>query len=155
MFELNRNALKKRTKDELISYIMEGENKEYITTVPAALRAIKDVKIDYKQENFILVCLSSSNSVLKSKVLFKGGVSSATVDLKILFNEILKTDTCTRILIAHNHPSGNLKPSASDRKLTSAVQDGAEIFNIKVLDHVIFSRKEYLSMREEGMLKED
>lgn len=155
MFELNYNSLRKRTKEELISYIMEGSNREYVTTASAALKAIRDIKIDYNQENFILICLSSSNTILKSKVLFKGGISNATVDMKVLFNEILKTDTCTKILVAHNHPSGNLRPSISDRELTSSLQDASKLFNIAVLDHVIFCRKEYLSMREEGMLYED
>ncbi|MGL6167571.1 MAG: JAB domain-containing protein [Fusobacteriaceae bacterium] len=155
MFNLEKNALKKRTKEELISYIMEGAHSEYVTTASVALKSIRDVNIDYNQENFILVCLSSSNSILKSKVLFKGGISNATVDLKVLFNEVLKTDTCTKILVAHNHPSGNLKPSIADREVTSSLQDVCKLLNISILDHIIFSRKEYFSMREEGMFYED
>lgn len=151
MFKLNYDNLKSKRKEELIAYILEDKRDSVIGIVDT-IETIKGIDLNYNQENFILMCLDSANNILKIKNLFKGGVNSTTVDMKVMFIEILKTKCCTKIIVAHNHPSGNLIPSYKDRELTHAINDACELFSINLIDHFIFSRKEYFSFTKEGLL---
>lgn len=151
MFKLNYDNLKSKRKEELIAYILEDKRDSVIGIVDT-IETIKGIDLNYNQENFILMCLDSANNILKIKNLFKGGVNSTTVDMKVIFIEVLKTKCCTKIIVAHNHPSGNLTPSYKDRELTQAINDACELFSINLIDHFIFSRKEYFSFTKEGLL---
>lgn len=151
MFKLNYDNLKSKRKEELIVYILEDKRDSVIGIVDT-IETIKGIDLNYNQENFILMCLDSANNILKIKNLFKGGVNSTTIDMKVMFIEVLKTKCCTKIIVAHNHPSGNLTPSYKDRELTQAINDTCELFSINLIDHFIFSRKEYSSFTKEGLL---
>lgn len=151
MFKLTYNDLKTKRKEELIAYILE-DNRDSVTGIEDIVQTIRGVDLNYNQENFILMCLDSANNILKVKNLFKGGVASATVDMKVMFIEILKTKCCTKIIVAHNHPSANLTPSYKDRELTQAINDACELFSVNLIDHFIFSKKEYFSFKKEGLL---
>ena len=144
-------VLKRKTKAELIDLLIREDLKSTDNT-PETLKVIWKLKLDYYQENFILICLDSNNNIVKNKVLFKGGVSSANVDLKILFHEVLTTKRCTRFLIAHNHPSGNMLPSKQDLKITNIIKEGAALLSLTLLDHIIFNEKRCYSFLEEDIL---
>ena len=81
----------------------------------------------------------------------KGGTTYTVVDHRLLFASALKANALA-LIIAHNHPSGNLKPSYSDLQLTKKIQDAGEILGIQLMDHLILSSEGYLSMADEALL---
>lgn len=81
-----------------------------------------------------------------------GGITGTLVDLRILFAVVLKS-LSTSIILAHNHPSGNLKPSEADKRLTNKIKSASELLDIKLLDHVIIiPNGSYYSFADEGIL---
>lgn len=108
---------------------------------------IKTINIDYKQENFILICLDTKHGVLHSEILFKGGLNSSVIDLRTLFRIALRHNSDS-IIIAHNHPSGNLKPSGEDCHVFNMVKRAGDIIGLKCLDSIIFNESEFYSMTE-------
>ncbi|MCG9970885.1 JAB domain-containing protein [Christiangramia crocea] len=104
------------------------------------------------QECFKVLLLNNSNKVKGVYQVSLGGITGTLVDIRILFGVILKSLT-TSIIVAHNHPSGTLKPSFADKKITSKIQKACSYFDIKLLDHLILtSDRDYYSFADEGML---
>ena len=102
-------------------------------------------------EQFWIVLLNRSNSVIHFAQISKGGLSSTTVDPKLIFSLALEWKASGMILF-HNHPSGNLKPSDSDKKLTQRIMKSAELLEISVLDHIIVGQNAYFSFADEHEL---
>ena len=102
-------------------------------------------------EEFFLIMLNNSNQLMGIYPLSKGGRTSTIVDTKILFSIALKCNS-TSIILAHNHPSGILKPSNSDKQLTKRIKQAGEILELKVLDHLIINRTSYFSFADNGLL---
>ena len=101
-------------------------------------------------EEFNVLLLDRSNKVMAFCQLFKGGISATVVDLKIVFATALKA-RASSMIIAHNHPSGNLKPSTQDVSLTRKFKQAAELLEIKLLDHLILSPDDnYYSFADNG-----
>lgn len=105
---------------------------------------LKDISIDFSQENTIAVYLNSSNQVLGSEIIFKGGLNSCVIDPKTIFRRALLNNACS-IIVAHNHPSGNLKPSQEDLKIMEIIKKAGEIVTIRLLDFIVFNGEEYWS----------
>ena len=103
------------------------------------------------QEEFKVLLLNNANQVLGVYPLSKGGTGSTVVDSKLLFSVVLKCNAAG-IILAHNHPSGNLKPSQSDISLTSKIKEGASILGISLLDHIIVTKKKYFSFSDDSLL---
>ncbi|MEZ4801502.1 MAG: JAB domain-containing protein [Gelidibacter sp.] len=103
------------------------------------------------QEEFKVLLLNRNNQVLGIYPLSKGGVSGTVVDAKLLFSVALKCNA-SNIIIAHNHPSGNLKPSEADIKLTRKLKEAGNYLDIVLLDHIIVSRNGYYSFVDESKL---
>ena len=143
--------LRKKTKKELIDMIME-DKQLLLNGTRETIKELWNMDIDYSQENFILLCLDSSNKLLKKKVLFKGGINSSLVDIRLLFNEVLTTRGCCSFIISHNHPTGNMKPSKQDMELTRKIKESSELLNLELLDHIIISRTKFYSFLEEGVI---
>lgn len=114
------------------------------------LRKIWDDNLDYC-ESFYMLCLNRSNQVLGWLKVSQGGLCGTVVDIRQIFGIALKANACN-ILIAHNHPSTNLKPSETDIKITKKVQDAGRFFDITLLDHIILTSERYFSFADEGML---
>mgnify|MGYP000372906354 CR=1 FL=1 len=95
-------------------------------------------------EEFKILLLNRSNQVLGVHTLAKGGTSAAMVDLKLLFAVVLKTASSS-IILAHNHPSGNLKPSIADLKLQTKVQQAALFLDVELLDNIIITKEGFYS----------
>ena len=91
-----------------------------------------------------MLLLNNSNEVLGIHTLSKGSTKGTVVDLKLLFAIALKSNA-TAIIIAHNHPSGTLKPSRSDLELTTKIKKSAELLDINLLDHLIMTKDEFYS----------
>src|SRR5690606_27620766 len=106
--------------------------------------------IDYV-ESFAVLLLSRGMKILGLKYISKGGTSGTVVDPKIIFQTALLAHSSSIALI-HNHPSGQLIPSAADLKITKKLKDGGEFLDITVVDHLIISSEGYYSMADEGVL---
>jgi len=103
-------------------------------------------------ETFKVLLLNNSNKVKGIYTLSSGGITGTLVDVRILFAILLKSLT-TAVILAHNHPSGNLRPSEPDKQLTQKIKKGGEFLDIKLLDHVILTPDgEYFSFADEGLL---
>ncbi len=98
-----------------------------------------------------MILLNRNNRVLGIVDLSTGGGGSTVIDARIVFGIALKA-TATSIIIAHNHPSGNLKPSSEDIRITEKLKQGGKFLEIEVHDHLIISESGYLSMAEEPMM---
>lgn len=104
-----------------------------------------------KQEHFGIICLDSGFNVLSKKVLFKGGSSSSLVDTKVLFWEVCKKNSCA-IIVFHNHPSGNVRPSEEDIPTTKTIEKSCKILGISFLDHVIVGKHRHYSFKEHDLI---
>lgn len=106
---------------------------------------------DLNHEEFWIVLLNRANHVLSRRLISKGGQSGTIADPKIIFKSALE-DNAASVILAHNHPSGNLKPSQADIHLTRKLKDAGNLLDISVLDHLIFSNADYYSFADEGLL---
>ncbi|KAB7530292.1 DNA repair protein [Flagellimonas olearia] len=103
-------------------------------------------------ETFKIVLLNQSNKVKGIYPLSHGGITETLVDVRILFAIILKT-LSVGIILAHNHPSGQLKASGADKQLTQKIKRAAQLFDVKVLDHIILAPDgRYYSFADNGIL---
>ncbi|MDN3641896.1 JAB domain-containing protein [Lutimonas halocynthiae] len=103
-------------------------------------------------ESFKIMLLNNSNIVKGIYEISSGGITGTLVDIRIIFAVVLKS-LSTAIILAHNHPSGNLKPSDSDKRLTSKIKQASELLDIKLLDHLIITpSQEYFSFADDGII---
>ena len=100
-------------------------------------------------EEFKLILLNTSNRVLGIVDISVGGVSGTLADPKIIFAVALKTNS-SKIILAHNHPSSNLKPSDADIKLTQKLKEGGKLLDIEVCDHLIITNHSYYSFADDN-----
>ncbi|ALC97557.1 MULTISPECIES: RadC family protein [Capnocytophaga] len=101
-------------------------------------------------EEFWVLYLNSTNRVIHKARLFSGGITHTTVDVRLLFKTALEQGAIALILV-HNHPSGSITPSKEDIELTQRVKTAGDMLDIKLLDHVIVTEKEYLSLLDERL----
>ena len=107
--------------------------------------------LDLVHEEFWVLLLSRSNKVLEKVLISKGGLSGTVADPKIIFKAALERQAAN-VILAHNHPSGNLKPSSQDISLTKKMKEGGKLLDIGILDHVIFADRGYFSFADEGLM---
>lgn len=110
-----------------------------------------DKMIEFREE-FKILLLNRANEVLGFYVISKGGVSGTVVDAKLVFVSALKA-LSTGIILIHNHPSGNLRPSLADIDLTMKLLKGGKLLDISVLDHIIITKEGYYSFADEGKMQ--
>lgn len=103
------------------------------------------------QEEFKVLLLNRANRILGIYTASRGGITGTVVDIRLLLAAALKAGACS-IMLAHNHPSGNLKPSNADIQLTRKIASAADLMDLKVLDHLIVSTEGYYSFADEGEL---
>ena len=102
-------------------------------------------------EQFSVILLNRANRVLGVIDISLGGMSGTVADPKVIFAAAIKS-ACSSIILAHNHPSGNLSPSSADISLTRKIKAGGELLDIAVSDHLIISRESYYSFADEGLM---
>ncbi len=107
--------------------------------------------MDLRHEEFWVILMKRNNEVIKKEMLSLGGVSGTVVDAKIIFKRALE-ETASGIILAHNHPSGNLKPSKEDRALTKQLSDAGKTLDIAILDHLIITDQGFFSFADENMI---
>lgn len=103
------------------------------------------------QEVLKLIILNTKNEVIKIKDVFKGSLNSSLVHPREIFNEAIRSSAAS-IIICHNHPSGDPTPSSEDIKVTTRINQSGEIIGIKLIDHIIIGRNNYVSLKEKGIL---
>jgi DNA repair protein RadC len=138
-FELGRRALS------------PGPALECANSPAAVWKYLLPEFIGLSREEFRLLVLDNKNHVIRKSVISIGTISEALVHPREVFREAIR-EAGAAIIIAHNHPSGVLTPSAEDVQTTRRLKEAGEIIGIALLDHVIVSDRAYLSMREEGLL---
>lgn len=102
-------------------------------------------------EKFTVLFMDTRHRVLALVVMFSGGMTESVVDVRILIKTALDIGATT-FLIAHNHPSGDPKPSAEDRAITKKIEQAARLFDIRLLDHIVVGHEAYFSFANEGIL---
>lgn len=102
-------------------------------------------------EQFKVIFLNRGNRVIGIYEVSTGGMARTIADPKVIFSAALKC-CASSIILSHNHPSGNLKPSQADINLTRKIKNGGELLDITVLDHLIISAEGYYSFADEGLL---
>ncbi|MCG9909941.1 MAG: DNA repair protein RadC [Flavobacteriales bacterium] len=106
---------------------------------------------DLPHEEFWILLLNKANTVIGKYSVSAGGFAGTVADQRIIFKKALEEQACG-IILAHNHPSGNLKPSQADIKLTKTMKESGNILDIPVFDHLIITASGYFSFADEGML---
>ena len=102
---------------------------------------------DEKQENFYIIMLNNQNSIIGEKLIFKGTLDSAIVHPREIFKEAIK-NSASKIILVHNHPSGNPEPSNEDLEITEKLIKVGDEIGIKILDHVIIGGGKWWNWKE-------
>ncbi len=102
-------------------------------------------------EEFRILCLNRANKVLGWACISRGGMSGTVADPKVIFQIALKT-CASSIILGHNHPSGNTKPSESDIRLTNKLKKAGNSLDLPILDHIIITTDSHFSFADEGLL---
>lgn len=124
---------------------------EKIITSKLAYELAKSIfnELDADQEHMIIFSLDSKNQVKGYKVIASGGQDSAAPDFKIIFRNALLLGAYS-IILAHNHPSGDIEPSVEDKTFTEKIKEAGELLSINVLDHLIIGTNSFYSFTEKG-----
>lgn len=121
-----------------------------ITKAEDVLPLIKDIA-GKQQEHFICISLNGANEVIENRIVTVGLLDKSQVHPREVFADVI-TDRAAGVIFAHNHPSGENKPSNSDLKIHEQLTEAGKILGIKVLDHIIISKKGYYSFQENGLI---
>lgn len=121
---------------------------EAITTAEQAFRYFRSIQT-VPQEVFVVMSLNGANKPIKTRWITVGLLDSNQVHPREVFADPL-ADRAAAVIIAHNHPSGTLEPSAEDLALTKRLQKAGELLGLKVLDHLIVDRSGFISLKERG-----
>jgi DNA repair protein RadC len=122
-----------------------------ITSSKAVFNQMQPLIGELQHEEFWVLYLSNSNKVISKQHLSKGGLTATIVDVRLLYKRALEL-ACVGVIVCHNHPSGKLVPSESDKKLTQKIKIAGETLDINLLDHLIITEKAYFSFADEGIL---
>ncbi|MGI8891894.1 MAG: RadC family protein [Bacteroidia bacterium] len=125
--------------------------KEKITCSKDVVDILQPVLGDLVKEEFWIILLNRANIVIGKKRISEGGVAGTVADSKIIFKEAVDK-LASSIILSHNHPSGNVKPSDADLKLTKRLKEAGQIFEIPVLDHIIITQNSFYSFADEGLM---
>ncbi|MEM1324181.1 MAG: DNA repair protein RadC [Bacteroidota bacterium] len=141
------SALEIGRRRQLSSTVQQAQmrsSKDAYQLIAPALR-------DLKQEEFWILLLNRSNRFIGKTCISTGGVSGTVVDAKVIFKRAIES-LASSIILCHNHPSGNLKPSLADIKITQKLKRAGDSLDIAVLDHIIITDNSYYSFADEGRM---
>lgn len=129
----------------------EALEKKKITSSTSVFELMQPIIGELEHEEFWIIYLNNSNKVIQKNQLSKGGITGTLVDVRLVLKNALQVGA-TSLILAHNHPSGTLKPSNADKQLTLKLKTASESLDIKVLDHLIITEKAYFSFADENLL---
>lgn len=112
---------------------------------------LQPVLSDLQTEQFWVVFLNQNNRVITKMGLTSGGINQSVVDVRVLFKHALD-HFATGMIIAHNHPSGNLQPSSHDINITKQIEKAGDLLQINLVDHIIIAQNSYYSFADQGLL---
>jgi DNA repair protein RadC len=135
---------RRRKQSEVLKRLKISSSKD-------AYELMQSVLGDLPHEEFWLILLNRANCVIKKDLVSKGGVSGTVVDIRIIFKAAVE-HYASSIIICHNHPSGNLKPSDADIRITNTVKEAGKIMEVPLFDHLIVTDNGYYSFADEGIL---
>jgi DNA repair protein RadC len=130
---------------------VSSEERPRITGSKDIFELLKAELLDIHHEAFWIVLLNRANRVIKKHQISQGGVAGTVADPKIIFKIALE-ELASGIILAHNHPSGNLNASQADIDLTRKLKESGKLLEIQVLDHLIIAGKKYMSFADEGLM---
>jgi DNA repair protein RadC len=129
----------------------ESNQKTFIKSSKDAYEFISPFLSDLHHEEFWAIYLNRNNSIIHYAKIGQGGISATIADIRIILKTAIE-QLASGIIICHNHPSGNIKPSESDISLTNRIKEAAKLLEINLLDHIIFTDKSYYSFADEAKL---
>lgn len=170
----NLQSLSKLSIEEVLNFKINGLGKSKAVAIAAALElgvrrnmAIKkkqsikqssdvaaylQAELGHKQmESFVVVYLNRANHIIRQELISEGGITGTVADPRIILKKALDHHAVS-IILCHNHPSGNLKPSKADEQLTNKIKNAASFLDIQVMDHIIVSEEGYYSFADEGLM---
>jgi len=128
-----------------------SNKKEIFTDSKAVARLIQPLLADLPHEEFWVILLNRSNRLILKQRVSIGGVAGTVADIKIILKLALD-HLASSIIVCHNHPSGNLKPSEADVRLTKKLKEAASLMDVLVADHLIVSHQGYYSFADSGII---
>lgn len=137
-----------------LAVCLAGENLGQLNRLSSSREVAEYLRQRLQHENhevFLALYLNQGNKIMGLETISEGGMTATVVDVRIVVRKALEYHA-TSIILCHNHPSGNLQPSQSDRKLTDRIKAAAQLLDITVLDHLIVSDRGYYSFADEGIL---
>ena len=129
----------------------DAAKQEKITSSRDVYDIMQPVLGELSHEEFWVIYLNNSNKVLQKQQLSKGGITGTLVDVRLVLKQALEVGA-TALVLCHNHPSGTLKASEADKKITQKLKTAGLTLDIKVLDHIIITEKAYFSFADETIL---
>jgi DNA repair protein RadC len=170
----NMQLLANLSVEEILNFKINGLGKSKAVSIAAALEmgvrrnmaiqkktvvkqssdiaAFLQAELGHKQmESFVVVYLNRANHIIRQEIISEGGITGTVADPRIILKKALDHHAVS-IILCHNHPSGNLKPSKADEQLTNKIKNAAAFLDIQVMDHIIVSDEGYYSFADEGMM---
>ncbi len=127
------------------------DEKIKITSSALAYSILKSKLSDLPHEEFWVLYMTRSNNIIKTECISRGGISGTVVDVRLILKPAIEY-LASSIILAHNHPSGNLKPSQEDIRLTKKINDASKLLDISLQDHLIIGDQAYYSFADEGII---
>ena len=123
-----------------------------VTGSKDAAKAFRSIWPSYEHIEFIyMLMLNRQNQVLGCHQISKGGMTGTVIDVRVVFQVALKA-AATSIIMAHNHPSGNLEASDADKKISRSIREAGKFMEIPLIDHLILTSESFMSMADEGLI---
>lgn len=129
----------------------ESREKYKINSSKDAFNFMQPFFEDLSYEEFWVIYMNRSNRITDQIKISQGGVSGTVIDVRIILKHAIEK-LASNLIICHNHPSGNLQPSESDKQITNKLKEAAKFHDIQVLDHLIISDNSYYSFADEGIM---
>jgi DNA repair protein RadC len=132
--------------------LSQALERPHISNSKSAYEILVTYFLDIVVEQFYVIYLSNNNAVLSVEKMSEGGMTATMVDARVIFKRALEIIGATKFVLAHNHPSGNLKPSEADKLLTQRMKEAGQFLELQLLDHVIVGHNQYFSFADEGLI---
>jgi len=124
---------------ELSRRFLIDSEQPIIDSPEKAVEQLADIR-DKKQEHFVVMTLDGANRLIAKRIITIGTLTSSLVHPREVFADAI-TDRAASIIVAHNHPSGNLEPSQADMEITNRLKEAGEIIGIKLIDHIVMTKR--------------
>jgi DNA repair protein RadC len=149
----NKKTIEELTKRDLVNllWMKEKEQPSIKVKFPSDLWTTYQKYTKKRKEHFFVTTLTGSHEIIKTRVISIGIANQTIVHPREVFRDAI-IDNAVAIIIGHNHPSQNLEPSEEDKQITKRLKDAGEILGIRVLDHMIVTKKGFYSFLEKGVL---